>query len=266
MVMMDGRQGEHGDAAAYVLGALDAAGRARFEAHAATCPECLRDTAAFRGVADRLALAVPQVEPPPLLGARIMARAQELLPELAPAPVPAPPQIALVPPPPARRAWLEWSNRVSLAVAAVSLLVAAAGGGVAYSSNQRMEQTAQSAAQLAETLQIMYQPGIVSKQLKGTDVSPQANGKIWIVPDTNQAVIMTYDMPRLAQEESYQCWMNDDGQGANGGTFKVDDKGRGYLMVRTPYVMHRYKWVGVTREPAKGSKRPTGPRLLSGQL
>jgi anti-sigma-K factor RskA len=264
MVTMD-EQGAHGDAAAYVLGALDAAGRARFEAHAATCPDCLRDVAAFRDTTDRLALAVPQVDPPPQLGARIMARARELLPELEPAPLQVPPPIALVPPP-VRRGWLEWSSRLSLGVAAISLMLAAVGGGLAFNSNQRLEQTAQSAAQLAETLQIMYQPGMITKSLNGTEISPQAKGKIWIVPDANQAVIMTYDMPQLAQGESYQCWLNDEGQGANGGVFKVDERGRGYLLVRAPEVMYRYKWVGVTREPAKGSKRPTGPRMLSGQL
>ena len=58
-----GHEGGHGDAVAYLLGALDAAARERFEAHVPGCPECLRELEELRPVADQLALSVPQVDP-----------------------------------------------------------------------------------------------------------------------------------------------------------------------------------------------------------
>src|SRR5919201_302064 len=179
MVMMDAQQGAHGDAAAYTLGALDEAARARFEAHAAVCPECLREAAAFREVADRLALAVPQVAPPRYLAERLLARARDLVPGLVGAAAP--------------------SVRESIP------LPAAAPGAPLL------------AAPPAETLQLMYQPGTITKLLNGTELSPQAKGRLWMVPDAPQAVIMTYDLPPLAAGEPYQCWLTDDDKRANGG-------------------------------------------------
>ena len=284
--MMDAQQGAHGDAAAYTLGALDEAARARFEAHAAVCPECLREAAAFREVADRLALAVPQVAPPRYLAERLLARARDLVPGLVGAAAPsvresipllaaAPGAPLLAAPPAARQARRRWAwslraERASFALAgvslAVSLLIALAGTSYAFASQQQLQQTAQSAAQLAETLQLMYQPGTITKLLNGTELSPQAKGRLWMVPDAPQAVIMTYDLPPLAAGESYQCWLTDDDKRANGGVFRVDGRGRGYLMVKAPDAMYRYRWVGVTKEPARGSPHPTGPRLLRGEL
>src|SRR5690349_7830105 len=58
-----GREGGHGDAVAYVLGALDSAARERFEAHVSGCPGCLCELEALRPAADQPALSVPQAAP-----------------------------------------------------------------------------------------------------------------------------------------------------------------------------------------------------------
>src|SRR5918995_3126613 len=79
-----GREGVHGDAVPYVLGALDPAARDRFEAHAATCPDCLRELEELRPVADQLGLAVPQDDPPPALLSALLQRAVALTPTPAP--------------------------------------------------------------------------------------------------------------------------------------------------------------------------------------
>jgi hypothetical protein len=89
-----------------------------------------------------------------------------------------------------------------------------------------------------------------------------------MVPDGTKAVVMAYDLPQLQKGESYQCWLanrNDDGR-QNAGLFAVDNQGRGHWMLNTPQAMMFYRWLGVTKEPATGSKVPTGPRVLGGQL
>jgi Putative zinc-finger len=73
-----GRAGRHGDAVAYLLEALGAAARERFEAHASGCPECLRELEELRPVADQLALSAPQVDPPPSLSRRRLVRAHAM--------------------------------------------------------------------------------------------------------------------------------------------------------------------------------------------
>ena len=68
---------EHGcercaDAGAYVLGALDEHELEPFRAHLAACAECREEVAQLQGSPDALALAVPHVEAPAEIRARLM--------------------------------------------------------------------------------------------------------------------------------------------------------------------------------------------------
>ena len=66
----------HGDvkanAAAYVLGSLDADDRAAFEAHLPACSECMAEVQSFRGVTDALARGAPERTPRPELRDRVL--------------------------------------------------------------------------------------------------------------------------------------------------------------------------------------------------
>ncbi len=69
---------EHGcercaDAGAYVLGALDEHEVEPFREHLASCAECREEVAQLQGSADALALAVPHVEAPADVRARLMS-------------------------------------------------------------------------------------------------------------------------------------------------------------------------------------------------
>jgi anti-sigma-K factor RskA len=263
MLNHDSLQGGHGDAPSYLLGALDASARARFETHAAVCDECRRDVAELQPVTDALALAVASVEPPEHVRRRLLTRAL-LVPasEVAAVPLPVPPPAAAPP----RRPWWRLGERAATALAAASVLVAVVSGGYAFSVRQDMQQTAQTAAQLGETLAIMYQPGVVPKLLNGTENAPQAKGKVYLVPDGTKAVVMTYDLPRLKEGEGYQCWLSNDQSRSNAGIFTIDQQGRGRWLVNAPEMLQNYRQMGVTREPARGSSWPTGPRVLLGQF
>jgi anti-sigma-K factor RskA len=68
---------EHGcercaDAGAYALGALDEHEVEPFREHLATCVECREEVAQLQGSADALTLAVPQIEAPADMRARLM--------------------------------------------------------------------------------------------------------------------------------------------------------------------------------------------------
>ena len=53
------------NAAAYVLGSLDADEKDSFESHLATCAECSAEVQSLRRTTSALACAVPQRTPPP---------------------------------------------------------------------------------------------------------------------------------------------------------------------------------------------------------
>lgn len=292
MVTEGGGGGGHGDAVAYVLGALEPEARVRFEAHAATCTECLREIEQLRPVADRLGLAVAQADPPPYLRQRLLMRATMLaqatsvtldtpIGPISPAPVgpggaaviaasePAGRPAGAAPRAGQRKPWWRWAERLAVPVAAASLGVALLSGGFAMAERQELRRTSEAAAMLAETLSLMYQPGRVSRELSGEyGQSPNAKGMVFLVPDGNEVVLMAYNLPTLARQEVYQFWLNDPEheRRISGGTFKVDDRGRGHLVVRSPMRINEFKTCGVTKEPDRGSPKPTGPRMLSGSL
>jgi hypothetical protein len=270
MVTLDGRDGEHGDAVAYVLGALEAPARIRFEGHALGCAECSGELAELQPVADALGLAVPQVDPPAYIRNRLLMRAQLTQPDFKTMPL-TPPEAQVA----ARGSRWRIGERFATGLAAVSVVVALASGSYGLMAHRELERTTQetqaatrAAAQLSETLSIMYQPGVVPKVLEATEMAPRAKAKMYLVPDGTKAVVMAYDLPPLQRGEAYQCWLanrNDDGR-QDAGLFAVDNQGRGHWMLNTPQAMMFYRWIGVTREPAGGSKGPTGPRVLGGQL
>jgi anti-sigma-K factor RskA len=268
MVTREAPHDGHGDAAAYVLGALDRPGRTQFEAHLADCEVCRQEFESLLPVADQLALSAPQVDPPFALRSQLLARARQMT---LPLPFSARARSSDDRPnagaaPTFRHRW-QRLERFSGALAAVSLVIALFSSAFALSTRQQLQQTSLAAAALGETLSIMYQPGMVARTLSGTDAAPRARGKIFMVPDGKRAVIMTYDLPRLKQGELYQCWLtNDEERRADGGTFTVDDLGRGQRILVTREELIRYRTLGVTREPASGSPGPTGPRVLGGQL
>ena len=261
----------HGDAAAYLLGALDPVARSRFEAHAATCAECIAELAELRPVADTLGLAVAQQSPPARLRQRLLLRAHLMTQESAPPPAAAAAPRPIPAPPTASSPWWQRAQRYSAGLAATSLVVALASSALAFTSQRQLADAAQRAeyasAQLNDTLQIVYQPNMVARVLNGMDGAPQATGKVMLTPDRNKAVVIAYSLPRLSKNESYQCWLtNQENKRVDGGLFRPDESGKAYWVLKAPEMMARYRWMNVTKESAKGSATPTGPRVLSGQL
>jgi anti-sigma-K factor RskA len=63
-------------AGAYVLGAMPADERERFEAHLETCPECREEVDELRPAAEALPMASPPVVPPRALKDRVMAEVE----------------------------------------------------------------------------------------------------------------------------------------------------------------------------------------------
>ena len=63
------------EAGLYALGTLAGKEREAFEAHLATCAECTAEVRALEGVVTALPYAVPQVDPPAALRARVLAAA-----------------------------------------------------------------------------------------------------------------------------------------------------------------------------------------------
>lgn len=231
---------------ALALGALDTAERSAAEAHLATCAACRARYATAREVAALLALAAPDVAPPPSLGSRIVARA---LAERQ-----------------ARRWPIAWGW---LAAAAVFIAVLGWNAALQMQLQAQTQTIAALRAQLTthETaVSVLAQGTPLARPLVGDAPAPQAQGMLYLDPEGTTGLLVVRDLPPPPPGKVYQLWLIRDGQRASGGLFSVDERGSAMLIVRAPQPLRTYQAVGVTAEPAGGSPGPTSPRIIGGRL
>ncbi len=236
---------------AYTLGALSPEEAAAFEAQLDT-PAIQAAHAAYRDTVEALNLAPPLRTPPPELKTRLMARLDEA--DRAPARptlVSRSQQEAARP----RPRLLVW-RRLSPWLAAAAMLVVSFGLGVRVWQQQ---------AQLAQLQAVLTKPQMVA--MEAGEVAPQAQGRFYLAPESNRAVLIVAEMPRLSQDKTYQLWLvGKDDVRDNGGTFRVDSQGYGTFLVSAPRPLRDYKRIGVTTEPAGGSPGPTSGRVIGASL
>ena len=264
---------------ALALDALEAPEREALEAHLRRCPRCADELRELREVAAHLGLALPQHEPPPALGQRILA--------LAAADVEVGSSRIVAPPPPSGRSaswgreerqrrppWYErWSPAISLAslVAAIAALLWGASLQAQLGSTQR--QLAETSGQFERVrnsygavVRVLGSPQTRVRELEPTEAAPAAEGKLWVDQASGQGMLMARDLPRLPEGQTYQVWLSGGGNRVSAGFLRPSDEDVYYVVLQAPGKLTDYERLGVTREPAGGSPGPTGPRVIGGQI
>ncbi|MEU8271168.1 anti-sigma factor [Sphaerisporangium sp. NPDC049002] len=234
----------HTLAGAYALYAIDdARDRLSFEDHLTRCAECAEETRGLRETAARLGVAVGK-EPPPALRERVLAEIG-LVRQLPPA-VTAP-----GPRPVSRR--VGWP-RVAIGLAAACLAAAAGLGVVAYRAEDALERErlgtqriyAVMAAPDARTV-----TGKAGQNVTGTVVMSRSQGKV---------VFFSTGLAALPESETYQLWRIGPGGALPDRLTRPDASGR------TPPIilgdLGDATEIGVTIEPAAGSREPSGAPLM----
>ena len=219
------------DAAAYVLGALEAAELEAFRTHLATCAICRDEVGAFQEVADTLPLLAPPQPVPPALKRRVMAgvraepragakprRRRFRLPESAlaiPSPLLAASAMALV-----------------VAVAAIAILALGSGGGSTHTFSASV-----------------VGPG--SAKLKVTD---------------SRGELVVRGMPAAPGNDVYEVWLKRGQQppSPTSALFNVTSEGSGSVDV--PGNLDGVDQVLVTPEPPGGSAAPTHAPVIVARL
>jgi anti-sigma-K factor RskA len=240
---------------AFALDAVDPSERAKIEQHIAVCPACAHIVAEYRPVAEALAFAAPQVEPPADLKYHVLAAA---LPKAQ-----SPTWFAN---------WAAWFGNLLRApvFSAVALVLVVA---LALWNVSLQNQLAQQAAFNQQiTFELNRQRALIStiayadtqpKRLQATEMAPQAVGRLFTAPELNALALIVYDLPVLDSSRAYQIWLIEPtGDRTSGGTFTVDERGRGWVYVRSPKPLDQYQGIGITIEPAGGSPGPTGPKMM----
>mgnify|MGYP001175512649 CR=1 FL=1 len=237
----------------YALGCLDGEEVREVEAHLRACTLCRAELAVYEGVADQIALAVPQAAPPAGLKGRLMARVEGAA-RVEPAAAPAPAE------PRSGRPWQErlgeWFRSLAPVWAPVSLVLIIA----LIASNILLWQQARGRAAPAGE-------AFVAVELAGGEGAPHAHGYLVFTPGgAGDALLVAGDLPVLEPGLQYQLWLIEDGERDSGGVFSVAEDGSAVLRVDTARPITAYDAFGVTVEPAGGSPGPTGDRVLAGEL
>ena len=101
------------------------------------------------------------------------------------------------------------------------------------------------------------------------DLTPTAQGPAngsgaLYLTASGSGVLSAANLPELEDSQAYQVWFlpPDEGEPIPGGTFSVDERGVGFMLVSAD--VGAIRGISISVEPEDGSTEPTGPMLLSG--
>ncbi len=258
-------------AAGFVLGALTAEEDRLVRDHLATCREPHPEFAELGGVVGYLAEAVPQVEPPPALKARVLAAAAADLEQRTRRagvrdvrrPPPATDAPVEVPVEPARRRFL--AGTWPVAIAAVLAIAFLGGSILAFLNLQREQDAARTYDRgLAAVLDIALTPGgrtVVLAPLTGDGPSGLA-----AVGGDGRVAIVLRDLAPLSGSQVYEAWVvTADGAPVPIGDLRPEPGGAATLATAAAPAETAVT-VALTREPGPGATVPTEPILAAGQV
>ena len=248
---------------AYVLDAVNDADRTRIEQHLPRCANCAGAVASYRPVADAMAFAPLPADPPPDLKWRVLAATMA--------------QTSRAQPAPSWRAQLSTGlsslfRAPAFSAVALLLVIGLALWNISLQNQvaQQAELSQQMSAEIAlqyEMLNTMAYANGQPMKLQGTQIASRAVGRLYAPAEDTTLALIVNDLPSLPSGKVYQFWLIDvSGDRTSGGTFTVDEQGRGWLLIHAPKPLSNYQGVGITIEPTGGSRQPTGEKMMGMSL
>ncbi|MGW0607894.1 anti-sigma factor [Streptomyces sp. NPDC002644] len=234
----------HALTGAYAVHALDTEERAAFERHLAQCDACRQEVAEFRATAGRLALATT-VRVPPAMREQVMRRIRT---------------VRQVPPgaaPPERvRRGAQRARGLARWALAASVAAAAAFAGTAAWQYERAQDARYEAAQAQRHVEDLA--GVLTAPDARSRSAKVAGGAATLVtsPSRDRAVFVASEMPAPPPGKVYQLWFAEGEGMRSAGLMDPDRDSQAMLMEGA---VDGASGVGVTVEPAGGSKQPTSP-------
>jgi hypothetical protein len=259
-------------APAYVLGALERGEEAAVAEHLRTCAEPHPEMAELGSVVPYLADAVPQVEPPASLRAKILSAAASDLAArqgadvaTAPAPTQTAPQVApakVIPIDSARKrsrpaavgAWV-------YGIAATLAIVALGAWNLGLQNDLAAAHTFQD--HLAHVVTLGQQPGS-QVAILSSPAGSNGPGGIGVMPTSGKGELVMTNLSPTSGNQVYEVWaIPQGGTPAPVGWFTVASDGRG-IFENMPTATGQPLTVALTLEQVKDPPAPTTPVLASG--
>jgi anti-sigma-K factor RskA len=102
--------------------------------------------------------------------------------------------------------------------------------------------------------------------LKGTEVMPEAEGRLIADLNSNQGLLLVDSLNTLKNKSQYQLWLIRNGERTSGAVFSVNARGMACVLVSSRLPLSDYDSFGITVEPYGGSLGPTGKKVLGGKM
>ena len=255
-------------ASAYVLDALDADERGRFEAHLAGCAECQAEVRSFRPVVDALARIVDSRQPSPELRARVLdtSDARAAQPRVVQRPGTAPAGAAFKP-----AIAVPWFLATAAALALAVLTpytvqlrnrtreLAAA----VRDLTARLAETDRQLVAVRNDVSLLVAPDVKRVDLRGQPTAPQAGARaFW--SRSRGVYFVASNLPPLPAGKDYQLWFVTASGPVSAAVFQPDQRGDAALIGSVQAGMGEPNLMAVTLEPAGGVPAPTGAFYLVG--
>ncbi len=227
---------------AYALGALDEKDAAALASHLNTCASCRDELADYRALSDGLLTLTPPHAPP----AALRRQLQKHLPSARKS---APPRFAF--------------PFGQLAIGAALILLLALNLFSIFQMKSFQQQQAQLTRQVQvgqSALALLAYPGTQTLPINGQNIS----GTVLMEKDRNVLVVIVWNLPSLPENQTYQLWLNDSKGDRTSAALFLPEEGQPFteVSVFSQQSLSSFTGLGVTVEPARGSPRPTGPRLF----
>jgi anti-sigma-K factor RskA len=237
---------------AYALDALDDEERRSFELHLTTCVDCRAEVAELTATAAHLGVATARPVPTSLRE-RILAQVGQTRQ------LPAPPSNVR----PLRGASRRAATMLSAAAADLAVLAITLGV-VAWQADQRADRLAGETAQLeAEAERVGAVLGAPDAVTAAASVEGGGQASVVASAELGEVVLLTQDLPRLAEDRTYQLWLIGEAI-VSGGV--VDVPADGDVTYLTAGDLAGVTTIALSVEPQGGSEQPTTTPIFAGEL
>jgi anti-sigma-K factor RskA len=234
---------------AYVLDALEPDEQVRFEAHLRSCDVCRSEVAELQQVSDVLPLSLEPVEPPAGLRDRLLAAVSEPNADVEPEPLVLPRIRPL--------------RRMSQVVGAIAAALIIAGLGIWNLQLHQKVSQQQSALAFQQQVATAIAHHARVLPVSGTNHAPSATAAV-IAPRRGHPYLIVQGLPRPSAHRVYQVWLVRSGAAPRSARVF---SGSGLQIVPLHLPIAGYAAAAVTVEPGpRGSRQPTGPKVLIGKL
>jgi len=226
-------------AAGAALDDLDPTERREFDAHVRWCVACANLARDLDDVLGELALATPEVAPPPALRGAILPRRE-------------------------RRSPARWRWALPGLAAAVLAVVVFGLGTQTLRLNEGIAAARSRIAQQATAMAIVVDPAHRTASLSAEPAAPVATAVVVYRPGTHDAFVMADHVPPTPAGMVYQLWYADAGGVHPLGTFRYD--GEGPFLAPFGVDLGASAAAMVTLEREGGATGEPGPQVVFGKL